>query len=187
MANNEIGGEMREVDLKYAYRLVNNGPCVLVTVNGPSYPNIISIAWVTPVCSSPPLVAISVRKERYSHDLIMKEKEFTINIPDESLLNAIWVCGTKSGSEVDKFKAARLTPMKGKNVKCPWIRECVAFIECKLKYTFDIGRYTIFVGEIVHAEAKEGVFGEYWDIDKVKIVHHLGGNNFEIDGKLKKV
>ena len=33
-------------------------------------PNIITVAWAGTVCSDPAMVSISVRKERYSHDII---------------------------------------------------------------------------------------------------------------------
>mgnify|MGYP002237528317 CR=1 FL=1 len=36
-------------------------------------PNIITVAWAGTICSDPAMVSISVRKERYSHDII---KEF---------------------------------------------------------------------------------------------------------------
>ena len=33
-------------------------------------PNIITIAWAGTVCSQPPMVSVSVRKERHSHHII---------------------------------------------------------------------------------------------------------------------
>ena len=42
-------------------------PAVLVSCQRPGEkPNIITIAWAGTVCSSPAMVSISVRKERYS-------------------------------------------------------------------------------------------------------------------------
>ena len=32
-------------------------------------PNIITVAWAGTVCSDPPMVSISVRKERYSYEI----------------------------------------------------------------------------------------------------------------------
>jgi len=43
-------------------------------------PNIITVAWAGTVCSDPAMVSISVRKERYSHDIIKETGEFVINL-----------------------------------------------------------------------------------------------------------
>ena len=38
-------------------------------------PNIITVAWAGTICSDPAMVSISVRKERYSHDIIKDSGE----------------------------------------------------------------------------------------------------------------
>ena len=45
-------------------------PAVMVTCKREGgQPNIITIAWAGTVCSSPAMVSISVRPERYSYDI----------------------------------------------------------------------------------------------------------------------
>ena len=50
-------------------------PAVMVTCGDceENY-NIITIGWTGTICSDPPMCYISVRKERHSHELIMKNK-----------------------------------------------------------------------------------------------------------------
>ena len=48
-------------------------------------PNIITLAWAGIICSDPVMVSISVRKERYSHDIIANTGEFVINLVNEDL------------------------------------------------------------------------------------------------------
>ena len=56
-------------------------PAVMVTCGDiDDVSNIITIAWTGTVCSDPPMCYISVRKERFSHDLIVQSREFVINI-----------------------------------------------------------------------------------------------------------
>ena len=43
-------------------------------------PNIITVAWAGTICSDPAMVSISVRKERYSHDIIKETGEFVKKI-----------------------------------------------------------------------------------------------------------
>ena len=60
-------------------------------------PNIITVAWAGTVCSDPAMVSISVRKERYSHDIIKETGEFVINLTTRKLARATDYCGVKSG------------------------------------------------------------------------------------------
>lgn len=60
-------------------------------------PNIITVAWAGTVCSDPAMVSISVRKERYSHDIIKETGEFVINLTTRKLTRATDYCGVKSG------------------------------------------------------------------------------------------
>ena len=46
-------------------------------------PNIITVAWAGTICSDPAMVSISVRKERYSHDIIKDSGEFVVTSRDQ--------------------------------------------------------------------------------------------------------
>jgi len=94
------------------------------------------------------------------------------------ILNETMFCGRASGIDHDKFKEAKLTPLPAKKVKPPIIKECVAHLECKLHSQHTTGDHTIFVGEIVEAYANEEAFKEAYDLEKAKMVFHLGGNEF---------
>lgn len=55
-------------------------PAVMVSCQrGEEKPNIITVAWAGTICSDPAMVSISIRKERYSHDII-KEPESSLLI-----------------------------------------------------------------------------------------------------------
>lgn len=141
-------------------------------------PNIITLAWAMPTSINPPLVAISIAPKRHSHKLIEETKEFVVNIPPVKILKETLFCGRRSGRNYDKFKEAGLTPSPAKKVKPPIIKECVAHLECKLHSQFSAGDHTIFVGEIVEAYADKEVFTNKYDLEKVKMIFHLGGNDF---------
>lgn len=141
-------------------------------------PNIITLAWAMPTSINPPLVAISMAPKRHSHKLIEQTKEFVVNIPTMKILKETLFCGRRSGRNYNKFKEAGLTPLPAKRVKPPIIKECVAHIECKLRSQFLTGDHTIFVGEIVEAYANKEVFTNKYDLEKAKMIFHLGGNDF---------
>jgi len=135
---------------------------VLVTsVDSTGKQNIVTLAWCAPLSADPPLVGISLTENRYSYKLISDSKEFVINLPSFRLADAAMVCGTKSGRSTDKFKEAGLTPEKSEKVSAPRIKECYAFLECKLVKTVKTGDHVLLIGEVVSAEKKGDEPGLY--------------------------
>lgn len=125
-------------------------PVVMVTSKGKEgNPNIITIAWTGTICSDPPMVSISVRKERHSHKLISETGEFVINLTTEDLAYATDYCGVKSGRDVDKFKEMNLTPLKADKVSAPLIAESPVNLECKVTEVKELGTHDMFLAEVV--------------------------------------
>ncbi len=132
-------------------------PVVMVTVaddNGKS--NIITLAWAGTINSDPAMVSISVRPSRYSYDLLMKKKEFCINLTTKDLAFATDYCGVKSGRDTDKWKDTGLTPVPCSVIKADMIAESPVNIECKVTKFEELGSHTVFFGEVVavHADDK---------------------------------
>lgn len=149
-------------------------------------PNIITLAWAMPTSFDPPLVAISVGRTRYSHELIQEAGEFVINVPSKDLLNEVKFCGSHSGSTTDKFRKAGITAMGSEEVEAPRIEECVAHLECDLVDGFRTGDHTIFVGKILAGSVDEDVFDEDsggYIMDKFEPIFHVGGSQFIGPGK----
>ncbi len=125
-------------------------PAVMVSCAGEGIkPNIITIAWAGTICSNPPMVSISIRKERYSYDIIKNSGEFVINLVIEELTRAADFCGVRSGRELDKFKEMKLTPAMGKLSIAPLIMEAPVNIECRVKEIIPLGSHDMFLGEVV--------------------------------------
>ena len=177
-----------QVNMASAYRLLHPMHTVLVSCVGKAgKPNITTLAWAMPTSGSPPLLAISLAPRRHSHALIEESGDFVVNIPTLEILQAVYACGSLSGRSFDKFKKTNLTPIPGKKVKSPAIRECVAHLECTVEGKFTTGDHTVFVGKIVEAYADEGVFAETYDLKKARLLFHMGGNGFAVlDPKVYK-
>jgi flavin reductase (DIM6/NTAB) family NADH-FMN oxidoreductase RutF len=111
--------------------------------------SICPLGWKMNTSISPPMMAVSVAPSRFTHDLIVNAGEFVLAWPGEDLDEATLFCGTRSGRDVDKFKAMNLTPATGEVVKAPLVEECVANLECKLAGQMTTGDHTVFAGEIV--------------------------------------
>lgn len=170
----------KNIPITNANRLVNHGPTVLITSKLEEKINVMTAAWQMPVSFKPMLIAISIGHGRFSHKLILESREFVINIPHYKMIKEVLCCGTHSGKDTDKFKICKLTTLKAQKVDVPLIEECIGNIECKLYSYHKAGDHTIFVGEVVAASVREGIFDDYLkvDLDQVKTLHHLGGKVF---------
>jgi len=126
-------------------------PVVLVSCGGSKgwKPNLITIAWTGSVCSEPPMLSISVRPERFSHEIIQDTNEFVVNIPSLAQAKLTDWCGMVSGRTVDKFAGTGLTPAAALKVGCPIVRECPLNIECRVQQSLNLGSHTMFVAEVI--------------------------------------
>jgi flavin reductase (DIM6/NTAB) family NADH-FMN oxidoreductase RutF len=98
--------------------------------------NTMTIGWGTVGFNwGKPVLTILVRYSRHTYQLLKKAQEFTVSIPiKKDLKQQLAFCGTKSGRDVDKFKACNLTAEPGKVVNTPIIGECDLHYECKIVY-----------------------------------------------------
>ena len=130
---------------------------VVGSYDGNGKPNLMTVAWGGICCSSPPCVAISLRKATYTYGNIIEQKVFTVNIPSEQHIEVADYCGLASGRKVDKFAVTGLTPIKSALVNAPYIKEFPVVLECEVIHSYEIGLHTQFIGKIVDLKADEEV------------------------------
>ena len=164
---------MKRMEISKAFTLMESGPVVLVTTNDSEKNNIMTISW-TMVVDFTPLFAITTGPWNYSYAALHKSRECVISIPTVDLIDQVVGIGTCSGADTDKFKKFGLTPVKGKHVRSPLIKECLANIECKV---IDIvKKHNIVVLEGVAA---------YFDSSRKdkRTIHAIGDGTFVVDGR----
>jgi flavin reductase (DIM6/NTAB) family NADH-FMN oxidoreductase RutF len=164
---------MKRMEISKAFTLMESGPVVLVTTNDSEKNNIMTISW-TMVVGFTPLFAITTGPWNYSYAALHKSRECVISIPTVDLIDQVVGIGTCSGADTDKFKKFGLTPVKGKHVRSPLIKECLANIECKV---IDIvKKHNIVVLEGVAA---------YFDSSRKdkRTIHAIGDGTFVVDGR----
>ena len=77
-------------------------PAALVTCgSSPEEWNMLTVAWLGTVCTNPAMCYISVRPERHSYPIIIKNMEFTINLTTQEMARATDWCGVRSGADFD--------------------------------------------------------------------------------------
>jgi flavin reductase (DIM6/NTAB) family NADH-FMN oxidoreductase RutF len=112
--------------------------------------NAMTANWATQVSSDPKLLAVSVEKPALTHELIAEGRVFSLNLVDRED-RAIVRKFTKP-VEVD---AAASTingfPFHDGPTGAPVLDQAVAWVDCRLHSSVDVGDHTLFVGEIVDA------------------------------------
>lgn len=137
-------------------------------------PNLITVAWTGVVCSKPPMLSVSIRKSRLSHDMIARTGEFTLNLTSRALCQAMDFCGVKSGREVDKFAHLGLTPMAAPGLKAaPAVAEAPAFLSCRVHSIQELGSHDLFLADIVEVSVQDRFFLPDGSIDEA--AHGAGG------------
>jgi flavin reductase (DIM6/NTAB) family NADH-FMN oxidoreductase RutF len=147
-----------EITVKQGMMAFPGFPVVLVCVKD----NIITVAAVSFFSfgdeqGNLPMVMVGIVPTRYTFELLKEIDDYSINIPTFKLLEAIKVCGSKSGRDINKFKAAGLTPRKAQKISSYLIDECPVNLECKVvhKVALQGSTHTWFIAEIVTAYQRE--------------------------------
>jgi flavin reductase (DIM6/NTAB) family NADH-FMN oxidoreductase RutF len=143
-----------------ARTLLYTHPVVVIgTYDKSGKPNAMTAAWAGICCSSPPCVAVSLQRPRYTYGNIMEKKAFTVSIPSVRHVREADFFGIASGKDTDKFAASGLTPVKGTTVNAPYVEEFPVVLECRLLHSFELGLHTQFVGEILDVKVDEAILG----------------------------
>ncbi len=167
--------------------MLNPVPVVMVTcTDNNGKPNIITLAWVGTINSDPPMVSISVRKQRYSFDLLKQRGEFVINLPSRKLTFATDFCGVKSGRDIDKFEAMKLTTENATRVTVPLIKECPVNLECVVKQVIELGSHDLFLAEVVATHIEEGLLDDNGKLNlhKADLICYSHGEYYPIGESL---
>ena len=164
-------------------------PAVMVSCARPGEkPNIITVAWAGTVCSSPAMVSISVKPERYSYDILKETGEFVVNLTTERLVRATDFCGVRSGRDVDKFEYLHLTARKAEHVGAPIIEESPVNIECRTRQILELGSHHMFIAEVlgVDVDARYMDANGRFQLNKAGLMVYSHGEYFGLGKSIGK-
>jgi flavin reductase (DIM6/NTAB) family NADH-FMN oxidoreductase RutF len=164
---------MRRLKLNRAFTLIEPGPVVLVTTHDGRKNNVMTISW-TMVVDFTPVFAITTGEWNHSFAALRKHRECVIAVPTVDLLDEVVGIGTCSGADTDKFARFRLTPVRGKVVKAPLIKECLANIECRVIDIVKKHDIVVLEGVAAHVDSAR---------KERRTVHAVGDGTFVVDGR----
>ena len=164
---------MRRMQISKAFTLMEPGPVVLVTTHDGKKNNIMTISW-TMVTDFTPTFALTTGPWNYSFFALRNSKECVISIPTVDLLDKVVGVGTCSGADTDKFEKFGFTPVKGKHVRSPLIKECLANIECKVLDIVEKHNIVLLEGVAAYIDSSR---------KEKRTVHAVGDGMFIVDGR----
>ncbi|MDR0578747.1 MAG: flavin reductase family protein [Candidatus Accumulibacter sp.] len=181
-----MSNETRPVDPAKCHLLLNHGPVTLVSAAFHGRRNVMAASWVMPLDFDPPKVAAVIDGRGFTRELIDASGEFALSVPFRRIARKVLAAGSISGREGDKFVHAGLATFPASVIGAPLVRDCAAWLECKVIPEKRLQRrYDLFVAEVVAAWADPAVFsGGRWHFPDTarKTIHYQAGGAFFATG-----
>jgi flavin reductase (DIM6/NTAB) family NADH-FMN oxidoreductase RutF len=127
-----------------ALRHLTHGVYVLGTRRG-RQSNAMTASWVMQTSERPPCVAVAVRDDRYSHDLILESETFALSVLRDDQVDVATHFSDTSGEYYDKLQGVPYGLTPGGS---PFLLDCLAYLDCKVMGTVRAGEHTVIVGEV---------------------------------------
>jgi flavin reductase (DIM6/NTAB) family NADH-FMN oxidoreductase RutF len=110
--------------------------------------NAMTTSWITQLAQEPVLIGIGVDNLAVTHRLISEGGSFTVNLWDAE--------DTKTFVKFSKPATDDGSSLNGRAVQAattgaPVFEEALAWLDCEVRHTLDLGSHTLFVGEVVDA------------------------------------
>lgn len=114
--------------------------------------NAMTTSWITQLSMDPVLIGIGVDNSAVTHRLITEGGSFSINLWD-SEETRVFVKFSKPA--VDDGENLNGRPVRSATTGAPVFSEAIAWIDCEVTQSLDLGTHTLFVGKVVDAAVND--------------------------------
>lgn len=110
--------------------------------------NGMTTSWITQLSMEPVLIGIGVDNKAVTHRLIAESGVFTVNLwsPEDT---RVFVKFSKPADKDGMHLNDR--PIRVEVTGAPIFEDAVAWLECEVRQSHDLGTHTLFIGEVVNA------------------------------------
>ena len=108
--------------------------------------NGMTASWISQLSMEPVLIGVSVENTAVTHRLITDGGSFTVNLWD-SEQTRVFVKFSKPAAYADGTLNGR--PVQEATTGAPVFTEAIAWLDCEVRHSLDLGTHTLFVGELV--------------------------------------
>jgi flavin reductase (DIM6/NTAB) family NADH-FMN oxidoreductase RutF len=140
-------------------------PVVIVTCGIEGNFNLFTLNRIASCNAEPPMLSISVRPSRASHDLIDRYGEFVVNIPWPELELLSDFVGTTTITETHKWDETGVSYTDADFVTAPLLSKCPVNIECRVVHRLRLPSHSLFVAEVLAVHADRLVLNERNEVD----------------------
>jgi flavin reductase (DIM6/NTAB) family NADH-FMN oxidoreductase RutF len=114
--------------------------------------NAMTTSWITQLSMEPVLIGVGVDNTAVTHRLITEGGSFTINLWDAEDTK-VFVKFSKPAADDGSSLNGR--PVRAATTGAPVFDEALAWIDCTVRQSLDLGSHTLFVGEVVDAAIRD--------------------------------
>ncbi len=134
---------------KQVLRRLTNGLYAL-GVRGPeAAAHVTLVSWLTQVSIEPPLIAVAIRRESQTLDLVRWSSAFGISVMERGAEALAARLGRSSADAPDKLKGVELR--SGPVLGVPLLAASVGWLECRVLDQMSAGDHVLFLAEVVEA------------------------------------
>ena len=138
------------VNIGAVQKLTSPNPFALVSARKPDgTTNLMALSWWTYVSNHPATVAVCLSKKGYTGELIRQNREFGLNIVDESLKEAAFACGTCSGRTENKTEKFNIALFDANVIATQLVKAHRVAMECKLTQVVEVADHCMYIAEVV--------------------------------------
>ena len=114
--------------------------------------NAMTTSWITQLSMDPVLVGIGVDNTAVTHRLISEGGSFTVNLwsADDT---RVFVKFSKP-AEFEEMALNQRAVSEGVT-GAPVFDEAIAYVDCEVRQTHDLGTHTLFIGEVIDAGVRD--------------------------------
>ena len=132
-----------------------------------------AVNWVTQASFKPPLVAVAVRQDSFTHTLIQESGFFALNMlgkEQAAAASAFFKPSVREGMTLSG------QPFHFGETGAPVFDNFPGWVECRLAGTLALGDHTLFAGEVIAGGLRQPIVGR--PDDAILTLRDLGGNIF---------
>ncbi|MFO7791672.1 MAG: flavin reductase family protein [Candidatus Saliniplasma sp.] len=177
------------MDIEDYYGLISPRPTVCVSTMSPGgVPNLGPYSFVSPVSFKPPVLGVSVGKEK---DTILNARQtgdFVVVPITRSWMKEGIKAEISLGRGQNEFEEVGLKRKLSKEIMSPGVEEAPVNIECKYWDEIRVGDHIWLLGKVVHISAQDGAIKNgRLNVEELGALGHVMGEEFVIAENLTKI
>ena len=114
--------------------------------------NAMTTSWITQLSMEPVLVGVGIDNSAVTRRLIADGGSFSVNLWDATDTK-VFVKFSKPATDADGALNGR--PVRDGVTGTPIFDDAVAWFECEVRQSLDLGTHTLFIGEVVDAGIRD--------------------------------